>query len=155
MWQNTSESDCRANECVEFFVTADGELKVARRNALDLEILGGVACELEDFGGKVLQDGGQIDRGLGADARLLARDGAEVTLYTTARELQTGQRVIINSDGEDSAGGVGALGIKVRERWLLLTWRPALAECDLEVLTCESPLPPVLPPVFPARLVSF
>jgi hypothetical protein len=28
-------------------------------------------------------------------------------------------------------------------------WRPALAECDLDVLTCESPLPPVLPPVFP------
>jgi len=37
----------------------------------------------------------------------------------------------------------------------LLTWRPALAECDLVVLTCESPLPPVLPPVLPADAVSF
>lgn len=87
VWQDTSESDCCANECVEFLVTTNGELKVARRDALDLEILGGVACKFEDFSGQILQDGGQVDRGLGADARLLARDGTEVTLYTTAREL--------------------------------------------------------------------
>ena len=87
MWQNTSEGNSCANKCVEFLVTADGELKVARRDALDFEVLGGVARKFEDFGGKVLEDSGQIDRGLGADARLLARDGTKVTLYTTAREL--------------------------------------------------------------------
>jgi hypothetical protein len=43
---------------------------VAWRDALDLKILGSVACQLEDFGGKVFQDGGQVDRGLAADARL-------------------------------------------------------------------------------------
>lgn len=88
VWQDTSESDCCANECVELLVTADSKLKVARRDALDLEILGGVACKFEDFSGKVLEDSGQIDGGLGADARLLARDGTEVTLYTTAGELR-------------------------------------------------------------------
>lgn len=31
----------------------------------------------------------------------------------------------------------------------LLTCRPAFAECDFVVLACESPFPPVLPPVFP------
>ena len=42
MWQNTSESNGCTNEGIEFFVSADGELKVARSNTLDLEILGGV-----------------------------------------------------------------------------------------------------------------
>lgn len=54
----------------------------------------------------------------------------------------------------------------------LLTWRPALAECDLVVLTWESPsgvshrvqpaktthripFPPVFPPVLPAITISF
>lgn len=87
MWQNTSESDCCADKRIELLVTADGELKVARRDALDLEILGSVACEFKHFGGQVLEDSRQVDRGLGANARLVARDGTEVTLYTTAREL--------------------------------------------------------------------
>ena len=60
---------------------------MARRNALDLEILGSVACQFEDFGGQVFEDGGQVDGCFGADARLLARDGSEVTLYATAGEL--------------------------------------------------------------------
>jgi hypothetical protein len=36
----------------------------------------------------------------------------------------------------------------------LLTWRPAFAECDFVVLACESPFPPVLPPVFPRIRIS-
>lgn len=60
---------------------------MARRNALDLEILRSISCEFENFRSKILQDSGQVDRGLGADARLLARDGTKVTLYATAREL--------------------------------------------------------------------
>lgn len=87
MWQNTSIGDCGADECVELLVTADGELEMARRDALDLEILGGVACKFQDFSGEVFQDSRQVDGGLGADARLLARDGTEVTLYTAARKL--------------------------------------------------------------------
>jgi hypothetical protein len=42
MWQDTSEGDSCADEGIEFFVSADGKLEVARGNALDLEILGGV-----------------------------------------------------------------------------------------------------------------
>jgi hypothetical protein len=60
---------------------------MARRNALDLEILGGVACKLEHFGCKILENGGEVDGGFGADARLLTRDGAKVALYATARKL--------------------------------------------------------------------
>jgi|TARA_R110002003_G_scaffold123_9_gene11160 hypothetical protein len=60
---------------------------MAWRYALDLKVLCSVACEFEDFGGQVLENGSQVDGGFGADARLLARNGSEVTLYATAREL--------------------------------------------------------------------
>lgn len=46
--------DRRLDERVELLVAADGELQVARGDALDLEVLGGVAGELEDLGGEVL-----------------------------------------------------------------------------------------------------
>ena len=88
--QDTSEGDCGFDERVELLVAADGELQVAWRDALDLEVLCGVSGELEDFGGEVFEDGGEVDGGFGADARLLARDGAEVALYATAGELETG-----------------------------------------------------------------
>jgi hypothetical protein len=59
--KNTTEGDCRADEGVQLLVAANGELQVARRDALDLEILGGVAGQLEDFGGEVLEDGSDVD----------------------------------------------------------------------------------------------
>lgn len=61
---------------------------MARGDALDLEILGGIAGQLKHLGGEVLQDSGQVDGSLGSDASLLAGDVAEMTLDTTAGELQ-------------------------------------------------------------------
>lgn len=90
MWQDTTKGDGGADECVEFLVTADGELQMTRRDALDFEILGGVAGKLENFGGEVFEDRREVDGSLTADAGLLARDVAEVALYATARELQRG-----------------------------------------------------------------
>lgn len=100
MWQNTSESDGGFDERVELFVAANSELKMARCDALDFEILGGVACELKHFGGQIFENGGQVDAGFGADARLLACDGTKVTLYATAGELwQNGQIMVARSKG--------------------------------------------------------
>ena len=56
MWQYTTESDCGTDESVELFVATDGKLQMAGCDALDLEILGGVARKFEDFGGEVLKD---------------------------------------------------------------------------------------------------
>jgi len=42
VWQNTSEGDGSTDQSVEFFVTTNSELEMARSDALDLEILGGV-----------------------------------------------------------------------------------------------------------------
>lgn len=88
MWQHSAKGNRRANEGIEFFVAADGELQVARRNTLHFEILGSVACELEHFGREVFEDSGQVDGGFGTDARLLACNGAKVALYATAGELE-------------------------------------------------------------------
>ena len=41
--QHAAEGDCRADERVQFLVAADGQLQMARGDALDLEVLGGVA----------------------------------------------------------------------------------------------------------------
>jgi hypothetical protein len=50
------------DERVELLVTADGELQVARGDALDLEVLGRVAGQLEDLGGEVLWRRGWVGR---------------------------------------------------------------------------------------------
>ena len=63
MRQDTAKSDCRADQRVEFLIAADGELQVARRDALDFQILGCVAGQFEDFGGQVLEHGGYVDGG--------------------------------------------------------------------------------------------
>jgi hypothetical protein len=42
MWQDTTEGDGGADQGVKLLVTSDGELQVARRDTLDLEILGRV-----------------------------------------------------------------------------------------------------------------
>jgi hypothetical protein len=42
MWEDTSEGYSCFNKGIGFFVSADGELEVARGNALDFEILGSV-----------------------------------------------------------------------------------------------------------------
>ena len=55
-------------ELGELLVVADRELDVARDDARLLVVARGVAGELENLGGEVLEDGGEVDRGAGADA---------------------------------------------------------------------------------------
>jgi hypothetical protein len=42
MWEDTSEGYSCSNEGIEFFISPDGELEVARGNAHDFEIFGSV-----------------------------------------------------------------------------------------------------------------
>jgi hypothetical protein len=63
MRQHTTKSDGRANQGIELFVTADGELQVPWRDTLDLEILRCVASQFKDFGGEVFEDSGDVDSG--------------------------------------------------------------------------------------------
>lgn len=86
-WKHTTKGDGGTDKGVELLITADGELKVARGDALDLEILCGVAGKLEDFGRQVFEDGSDVHGGLCGDAHLVLRVRLEETLDTTAGEL--------------------------------------------------------------------
>ena len=62
--EHTAGSDGdAAEELVEFFVVADGELKVAGSDAGLLVVAGGVAGKLEDFGAEVFHDSGEVHGG--------------------------------------------------------------------------------------------
>uniref|UniRef100_A0A453MZF9 Uncharacterized protein n=1 Tax=Aegilops tauschii subsp. strangulata TaxID=200361 RepID=A0A453MZF9_AEGTS len=56
----------------QLLVVADGQQQVARDDARLLVVLGRVAGELQDLGGEVLEDGGEVDGGAGADALRVA-----------------------------------------------------------------------------------
>ncbi len=57
-----------AEQLVELLVVADGQLDVAGDDAGLLVVAGGVAGKLKDLGGQVLEDGGEVHGGTGADA---------------------------------------------------------------------------------------
>lgn len=85
--KHTTKGNGCANQSVQFLVSADGKLQMARRDTLDLEILGSVACEFQDFGGEVLEDGSNVDGSFGADAHLVLGLRLEETLDTSAWKL--------------------------------------------------------------------
>lgn len=56
------------DEGVKLLVSSDGELQVARSDALHLEILACVSCKLQHLGGEILEDGSGIYRSSSTDA---------------------------------------------------------------------------------------
>ena len=88
--EHTAGSDGDASEeLVELLIVADGELDVPGDDAALLVVTGGVACELKDLGGKVLEDGGEVHWGTSANTGSIAA-GAEVAVDAAHRELEAG-----------------------------------------------------------------
>jgi len=54
VWDDTTTSNGGFDERVQFLVSSDGQLQVARGDTFHLEILGRVTSQLEHFGGEVL-----------------------------------------------------------------------------------------------------
>jgi hypothetical protein len=104
--KDTSEGDGCADEGVEFFVSADGELEMAGCDTFDLQVLCGVllgfvsntprhmekrmthSCKLEDFSSQVFEDSRHVNCRLGAYSHLVLCVVLQETLDTTARELK-------------------------------------------------------------------
>lgn len=64
IWQDTTLCDCdMAKELIQFLVIADGELEMTWDDTGLLVVTGGIASQLKNFGGEVLKDGSQVDRG--------------------------------------------------------------------------------------------
>ena len=87
---NSSAGDGGLDEGVELLISANGELQVTRGDALDLEVLGSVAGELENLSGEVLKDGGRVDGGGSTDALVGSDAALEETVDTADRELCAG-----------------------------------------------------------------
>ncbi len=80
-------------QLVELLVVADGQLQVAGDDPGLLVVPGGVAGQLQDLGGQVLQHGGQVDGGAGAHALGV---------------VSLAQEPVDSPHGELEAGAVGA-----------------------------------------------
>ena len=57
---DTTAGDGSLDQGVKLFVASDGKQQVSGRDSLHLQILRGVAGELEDLGREVLQDGSAV-----------------------------------------------------------------------------------------------
>ena len=57
---HTAASNGGLDQSVELFVTADSQLQVTGSDALDLEVLRGIARQFKDFSGQVLEDRGRV-----------------------------------------------------------------------------------------------
>ncbi len=73
---HTTAGDSSLDQGIEFLVSSDGKLQMSWSNSLDLQVLGGVTCELKDLCGQVLEDsssvhgGGSSNSGVGCDSAL-------------------------------------------------------------------------------------
>ena len=84
---DTSSSNGGLDQGVKLLVSADGELQMARGDALHLEILGGIACKLKHLGGQVLEDGGAVDGSGGTNTASVEGPLLEDTVHTANGEL--------------------------------------------------------------------
>ena len=82
-----SDGDTR-EKLVQLLVITDGELKMTGDDSRLLVVTGGVASQLEDLSGEVLEDGRQVDGGTGANA-LSVVSLAQESVDTTNGELKS------------------------------------------------------------------
>ena len=88
--ENTASSDGdTAEELVEFFVVADGKLKVAGSDAALLVVTGSVAGEFKDLGAEVLHDSSEVHGGTTTNTGSVAAK-LEVAGDTAYGELKSG-----------------------------------------------------------------
>ncbi|TNN72514.1 hypothetical protein EYF80_017290 [Liparis tanakae] len=88
--QHASLSDGHtAQQLVQLLVVADGQLQVTRDDAALLVVSGGVTGQLQDLGGEILQDGGQVHGRSGPDSVCVVTL-AEVAVDAAYGELQSG-----------------------------------------------------------------
>ena len=85
---DSAAGDGGLDQGVEFLVTADRELQMAGGDALDLEVLAGVAGQFEDFGRQILEDRRRVDCGRRTDAVSVVDRLLQEPVHSTDGELQ-------------------------------------------------------------------
>jgi len=90
--QNTTLGDGDAGQkLVQLLVIADGQLKMTGDDSGLLVVTGGVSGQLQNFSGKVLEDGSQVHWGTGANT-LSVVSLAQKSVDTSHGELKPGTR---------------------------------------------------------------
>ena len=84
---DTTASNGSLDKGIKFFVTANSKLQVTGSNALDLEVLAGVACELKNLSSEVLEDSGRIDRRSSANTAARGDSALKEPVDSSNREL--------------------------------------------------------------------
>ena len=84
---DTSASDCGLDECIQFFVTTNGKLQVARSNTLNFQIFGCISCQLKNFGSQVFKNSGSVHSSGGTNTLSLRNPSLEVSVDTADRKL--------------------------------------------------------------------
>jgi len=100
--EDTTVGDgCVDHQSVELLVVSDGEQDVSGDDSGLLVILGGVAGQLQNFGGQILEDGGEVNGGTGSDSVTVSA-GFQESGQTTNGELEAG-----SGGSRDLLGGGG------------------------------------------------
>ena len=87
--QHTTLGDGDAGQkLVQLLVVADGQLKVTGDDPGLLVVTGSVACKLKNFGGQVLEDGGQVHGGTSTNTLSVVAFAKE-TVDTSDGELKS------------------------------------------------------------------
>jgi hypothetical protein len=88
--QDTTLGNCDvAEKLVQFLIVADGQLEMTRDDTGLLVIASGIAGKLEDFGGEIFKDGGEVDWSTSTDTLSVVALSQE-TVDTADRECETG-----------------------------------------------------------------
>jgi hypothetical protein len=84
---DTTASDGGLDQGVELLVSTDSELQVSRGDSLHLQVLAGVAGELQDLSGQVLEDGSRVDCGGSSNSAVGANSALQESVNSSNWEL--------------------------------------------------------------------
>jgi hypothetical protein len=85
---DTSTCDGALDEGVELLISTDGQLKVARGDTLDLQILASIPSQLQNLSGQVLQDGSGVYGCSSTNTTICLSPLLKLAVDTANRELK-------------------------------------------------------------------
>lgn len=135
---DTTTSDGGLDEGVELFVSADGQLEVARSDSLDFQIFASVASQFQHLGSEVLEDGRSVDSRGCSHARVGTHAALQESVDPTDGELE--QLTISNTYLQASASR-SALGVLLVSAGELATFSSlgSLSNLNSGVRTAGAP----------------
>merc|ERR1719322_497185 len=86
---NSSSGNGRLDQCVQLLVSSNGQLKMPGGDSLHLEILGGIAGQLEYLSREILQDGRAVHGSGGSNTSSGETAALQMTMDSSNRKLES------------------------------------------------------------------